>query len=136
VRGFVTVRNFSRRSEFSVRNFPIKENFMHSFLGKGLVAMTMGLSLLAGGCASTDSVERATAAAEAANMRADQALSAANAAQQRADTANSAAQQAQSAADRAQTSAQNANSNAEAVRAERQQFEQQMQQQLARGERG
>src|SRR5215467_7843199 len=74
---------------------------MRSVVSKGLVALAMGASLLAGGCATTEEQARAQAAADAAAMRADRALAAADAAQRRADDAAAAAAAAQSAADRA-----------------------------------
>jgi hypothetical protein len=135
----VFTRNFLPASEFHDTEFK-QERMMQSIVSKGLVAMAMSASLLAGGCATTEDVERAQATADSAKMTADQALAAAQSAGQRADAANSAAQQAnsaaqqaQSAADRAQAAAQNASSAAEAARAESQRVRTTR---LARGERG
>jgi hypothetical protein len=108
-----------------------EESMMHSILSKGFVALAMSGALMMGGCATTESVERAQASADAAAMRADAAFAAAQTAQQRADAAGAAAQEARAAADRAQAAAASASSSVEAVRNERVQSTR-----LARGERG
>jgi murein lipoprotein len=111
---------------------------MHSFLSKGLMAIALGGSLMAGGCATTGEVQRAQAAADAAGMRADQAFAAAQSAGQRADAANAAAQSAQQAANAAQSSARDAAAAADQAKRESESASERIQTRtrLARGERG
>jgi hypothetical protein len=112
------------------------ERTMHRFLSTSLAAMALSAALMAGGCASTDDVNRAQATADAAKMTADQALLAAQMAQARADQANATAQTAQNTANSAQSTAQAAAASADQAKEEATREETETTTRLARGERG
>lgn len=80
---------------------------------KIVILLAAAMPMMLGGCATTGSVKRAQAAADAAMTRANEGVDAAGRAQSAADAAGAAAQHAQGSADAAAAAAQGAGNAAQ-----------------------
>ena len=74
--------------------YPGKEHAMRNFMGRTSLMLVFGATLLLGGCATQEAVEKAQSTADSAKAAADSAMSAAEHAQSTADAAGQKADQA------------------------------------------